>query len=459
MVCVLRAATISCSGMVISSSLYPIPMDWNAIREQERSEAEQERQGERNRDQPRRHPYDRRDHGARGNHHGGFYPHQRGGLLIQPVVIHPVWNNPLANNMNGAALHFHGYGYIPPPGPEHDWRERNQRYQPHFDNTYHARNLHPAALHGNRPHRDQMFATRGIHTGGHSNHREGQPRRERNGRNRGGRQGNALGALPDRWKSYVGVGAEVSHTSFIPFKTPLRPEFNNRLREDEIFNVETLLTCARNKDKRIGLVIDLTNTGRYYDSNLWANHGILYKKIPNSGQGVHTQGSDLFRRFRKAVEDFQRDNRDSADLLIGVHCTHGLNRTGYLICRYMIEVLNIDAKTAISEFEKARGHMIRRGEYVNALKEIAQTRPDFSEVDWEQMMNESSRRAAVMTGKKTSWLETLRGNRQPVEAAEGAEEAAEGAEEAAEGGEEAADDSNDVAGDSNEVADDTTEEE
>lgn len=30
-----------------------------------------------------------------------------------------------------------------------------------------------------------------------------------------------------------------------------------------------------------------------------------------------------------------------ADKLIGVHCTHGLNRSGFIICRYMIEELNI----------------------------------------------------------------------------------------------------------------------
>ncbi len=35
------------------------------------------------------------------------------------------------------------------------------------------------------------------------------------------------------------------------------------------------------------------------------------------------------------------------DLLIGVHCTHGINRTGYLICRYMINELSFKPKNAI----------------------------------------------------------------------------------------------------------------
>ncbi|KAK0415981.1 hypothetical protein QR680_012231 [Steinernema hermaphroditum] len=216
-----------------------------------------------------------------------------------------------------------------------------------------------------------------------------------------------VGALPSKWKNYIAVGAEVSGTPFIPFKTPLRPEFNGRLRKTEIFNVETLMHCARNSDKRIGFVIDLTNTTRYYDANLWKNYGIRYHKIPNSGRDVHTQG-EFFDRFKKAVDEFRKENEESGDdLLIGVHCTHGLNRTGYLICRYMIEVLNIDAKGAISEFEKSRGHAIRRSEYINALKEIAQMKPDFNEEEWAEGMSEKSRKAAVETSRKRSWLDAL----------------------------------------------------
>ncbi|XP_061655167.1 uncharacterized protein LOC133489907 isoform X6 [Phyllopteryx taeniolatus] len=37
----------------------------------------------------------------------------------------------------------------------------------------------------------------------------------------------------------------------------------------------------------------------------------------------------------------------AADKLIGVHCTHGLNRTGYMICRYLIDVDGMDPAEAI----------------------------------------------------------------------------------------------------------------
>lgn len=35
------------------------------------------------------------------------------------------------------------------------------------------------------------------------------------------------------------------------------------------------------------------------------------------------------------------------DKLIGVHCTHGVNRTGYLVCRYMIEQMQMSPITAL----------------------------------------------------------------------------------------------------------------
>jgi len=50
----------------------------------------------------------------------------------------------------------------------------------------------------------------------------------------------------------------------------------------------------------------------------------------------------------------------SNDKLIGVHCTHGLNRTGYLIVRYMIEQLGIEANEALEAFNRARGHSMEK---------------------------------------------------------------------------------------------------
>ena len=54
--------------------------------------------------------------------------------------------------------------------------------------------------------------------------------------------------------------------------------------------------------------------------------------------------------------------------LIGVHCTHGLNRTGYLISRYLIEKQGWDPDRAIAAFDLARGHKQERENYLDHLK-------------------------------------------------------------------------------------------
>nr|XP_034974527.1 RNA/RNP complex-1-interacting phosphatase isoform X2 [Zootoca vivipara] len=58
----------------------------------------------------------------------------------------------------------------------------------------------------------------------------------------------------------------------------------------------------------------------------------------------------------------------SLDKLIGVHCTHGLNRTGYLVCRYLIDVEGMEPNMAIELFNRCRGHSIERKNYIEALR-------------------------------------------------------------------------------------------
>jgi hypothetical protein len=81
-----------------------------------------------------------------------------------------------------------------------------------------------------------------------------------------------------------------------------------------------------------------------------------------------------------------------ADLLIGVHCTHGINRTGLMVCRYLIEYANWSPMDAIEgccflkeitccylieylEFQRARGHRIERQQYIDALHSYVSLQP------------------------------------------------------------------------------------
>lgn len=52
---------------------------------------------------------------------------------------------------------------------------------------------------------------------------------------------------------------------------------------------------------------------------------------------------------------------------IGVHCTHGFNRTGFMICAYMVEKLDFSIDMAVSMFAEARTPGIYKEQYIREL--------------------------------------------------------------------------------------------
>lgn len=91
--------------------------------------------------------------------------------------------------------------------------------------------------------------------------------------------------------------------------------------------------------------------------------GVQYCKIFTKGHEVPDKG--VVDKFYKAVESMGDDK------MIGVHCTHGLNRTGYLICRYMVEKKGMQPEQAIKAFDLARVHKQERGNYLQHLRDRA----------------------------------------------------------------------------------------
>ncbi|CAG9562453.1 unnamed protein product [Danaus chrysippus] len=88
-----------------------------------------------------------------------------------------------------------------------------------------------------------------------------------------------------------------------------------------------------------------------------SNHGHGFRSTPFLKCAPH-------RGCRGVRGASQRPLSDVCEFLIGVHCTHGLNRTGYMVCRYMRDRLGISAQEAIEEFQNARGYAIERQNYV-----------------------------------------------------------------------------------------------
>ena len=133
------------------------------------------------------------------------------------------------------------------------------------------------------------------------------------------------------------------------------------------FTPTQLVESLRLKGYNLGQVIDLTFTDRYYSSQEFRHLGVTHLKIKVPGKEI--PGDDIFAQFSTAVIQFLGDKTKDGQLL-AVHCAHGINRTGYLICRYLVEKCSMDVDSAIRAFNQARGHEIENQEYIANLKKI-----------------------------------------------------------------------------------------
>ncbi|XP_073813603.1 uncharacterized protein [Musca autumnalis] len=166
--------------------------------------------------------------------------------------------------------------------------------------------------------------------------------------------------IPDRWLDYTPVGDRIEGTRFIAFKVPLKQQFT---QDDNRFDSKILLEKVPN----LGIIIDLTNTNRYYNPKSFEEEGVQHQKLMIPGHVTPPQR--LVDKFKDYVKEFLQSNPDN-DKLIGVHCTHGVNRTGFLICNYMVSEMAVEPNEAIEKFAAARGHKIERNNYLNALQNL-----------------------------------------------------------------------------------------
>lgn len=167
---------------------------------------------------------------------------------------------------------------------------------------------------------------------------------------------------PDRWLDYTNIGAQVEGTQFIALKVPLGKKYFVK-REKESFTPGDVVQQIPN----LGLVIDLTFTSKYYNPSEFEQLNVQYKKIFTKGHEIPKRS--LVNNFIRTVNDFLAEE-ENKDKLIGVHCTHGLNRTGYFVCAYMILVQGLAPRAAINAFNDARAHTMERANYLNHLRSL-----------------------------------------------------------------------------------------
>lgn len=114
---------------------------------------------------------------------------------------------------------------------------------------------------------------------------------------------------------------------------------------------------------KLGLWLDLTKTTRYFDGDVVKKRGCQYEKIWCEGHGCVPDWKQV-KTFTEIIDKFISEHPDK---IIGVHCTHGYNRTGYLIISYLVNRMNYQIDDALKAFSNGRPPGIYRESYVTEL--------------------------------------------------------------------------------------------
>ena len=147
----------------------------------------------------------------------------------------------------------------------------------------------------------------------------------------------------------------------MPAKTPL-VGFNVR-SSARFTQTDAMDQVQRATGRRVGMVVNLCNTTRYYAPEVFQVSRVRFQHLPTRGGGQVPSRRQL-RRFAAVCDDFTREHPEE---LILVHCTHGLNRTGYFIAAYMCMSMGSSVETAVQAFSDARPPGIQRENLLAAL--------------------------------------------------------------------------------------------
>ncbi|CAF0976501.1 unnamed protein product [Brachionus calyciflorus] len=181
--------------------------------------------------------------------------------------------------------------------------------------------------------------------------------------------------LPNRWLNCPRKSNTLIAEKFVAFKVPLKTMFNPNVPIECRFTVQMLLdSVKKNFHKKIGMIIDLTNTTRFYDAETEVkSQGIKYVKIQCRGHG-------------------ETPNRDQTDLFLKV----------------VDQFMNFSVDMAINLFAEARPPGIYKQDYINELFNRYDPGGDIpvapATPTWDLEGEEEERKPVVKSNSKTSSL-------------------------------------------------------
>jgi len=167
-------------------------------------------------------------------------------------------------------------------------------------------------------------------------------------------QASCGGKLPKNWVNCPVTGQTLIDDFLLPVKCPLHDNFTAKVKQagESLWRLEELFQLAHDKfDKKIGLIIDLTDTNRYYNPTEAESKGVEHRKLPLN---LHRPDGLPFKQIHAIVAQIETFRENHPNAVVAVHCTHGFNRTGLLIVSYLVRVASSNLIDALKTFEKSR---------------------------------------------------------------------------------------------------------
>eukprot|EP00730_Choanoeca_flexa_P006932 TRINITY_DN12251_c0_g2_i2.p1 TRINITY_DN12251_c0_g2~~TRINITY_DN12251_c0_g2_i2.p1 ORF type:complete len:791 (+),score=165.25 TRINITY_DN12251_c0_g2_i2:48-2420(+) len=168
--------------------------------------------------------------------------------------------------------------------------------------------------------------------------------------------------IPERWLLCPRKGETITVNEdgggFVPMKTMLDNKYDEQIPLENRWTPEMMA----GRYEEMTLLIDLTKTSRYYDRHLLPDT-MHVQKIECQGHG----GGPAPDQVKLFIAICKRHWDKDPKALIGVHCTHGFNRTGFMIAAYLYQERGDAIEDAISFFKRARDPGIYKDDYIRDL--------------------------------------------------------------------------------------------
>eukprot|EP00898_Chlorokybus_atmophyticus_P003802 jgi/Chlat1/4422/Chrsp29S04391 len=172
--------------------------------------------------------------------------------------------------------------------------------------------------------------------------------------------------IPEGWLECPPFGEPLE--GLIPSKVPLGAAFAERMDPRHHFTPAIAVERLRRLGREVALVIDLTNTNRYYKAQEWSNLGVRHLKIACKGRNetpdAETVNEFVFEVSKFVYQQMEARQHGKTPKYCLVHCTHGHNRTGYTICQYLARTMGGSVESVVKRFAAARPPGIYKEQYL-----------------------------------------------------------------------------------------------